>query len=98
MIPKYFYIFGEKVTVSKIKEIDKGKSYGEFDLLKNKIRLAKTVYKHQINEDQVEQAYFHELVHCMLEHLGYDSLSEDEKFVDNMGKALHQILTTSKYE
>jgi predicted SprT family Zn-dependent metalloprotease len=93
MIPKYFYIFGEKVKVSQVNKVDKGKRFGECDYDKNLIRLAKT----EVKQDQKEQTYYHELVHMMLHHLSYDKLKDDEEFVDRMGKVLHQVMKTSQY-
>ena len=97
MIPKYFYIFGEKIKISRLKEVCKGTAYGQWVESNNKIEIAKTVYKDPINDEQQEQAYFHELVHCLLQNIGEPDLCSDEVFVDKMGKALHQALKTSQY-
>lgn len=94
MIPKYFYLFGEKIKVSQVNQIDRGKKFGECDFNKNIIRIAKT----EINQDQRESTFHHELMHMILYHLGYEELSNDEKLVDHLGKALHQVAKTSKYE
>lgn len=92
MIPKEFELFGEKHKVSKLKKIDKQGSEGEWDPNTNKIKLLSS-----LPEDRLEQRYYHELVHCILDHLGYTKLSEDETFVDTFAKGLHQVNKTSKY-
>jgi hypothetical protein len=91
MIPKEFELFGEKHKVSKVKKIDTHGSEGEWDPNKNRIKLLST-----LPQDRMEQRYYHELVHCILDHLQYAELSSDEEFVDIFGKALHQIIKTSK--
>jgi hypothetical protein len=91
MIPKQFYLFAEKHTVRKVKKIDRQGSEGEFCPDKNKIKILSSLPK-----ERQEQRYCHELIHCMLDHLGYDELSNNERFVDRMGKCLHQILSTSE--
>lgn len=97
IIPKHFYLFGEKIKVSILKEVDKGRLYGQSDINQNKIRIAKTVRRAILNEDQKEQTYIHELVHMILDHLGYSELSTNEEFVDRLAKCLHQALKTSEY-
>tara|TARA_R110000822_G_scaffold130577_1_gene267171 strand:+ start:1520 stop:1831 length:312 start_codon:yes stop_codon:yes gene_type:complete len=97
IIPKYFYLFSEKYRISNIKEIDNGTSFGHAVYDENKIKIAKTVHKKVIQEDQRESTYCHELMHIILDSLGKTELSQNEELVDSMGKALHQILKTSVY-
>lgn len=98
MIPKHFYIFGEKIKVSRLKEVCRGKAYGQWVESRNKIEIAKTVNNKTIlNDEQQEQAYFHELVHCILDNVGEPNLSDNEVLVDKLGKALHQVMKTSQY-
>lgn len=96
MIPKEFILFGEKHKVKQVRSLDKGNSLGEFDPKNNTIKVKKP--SKSFTQDQTEQAYFHELVHCILDHLGYINQSDDEVFVDRFGKALHQVLKTSVYD
>lgn len=97
MIPEWFYIFGEKIKVSLLKQVNKGNDYAYWEPIKNKISVAKTAHKQILNQEQQEQSYCHELVHCILENIGEPHLSENEIFVDKFGKALHQILKSSHY-
>jgi len=91
MIPKQFSLFGETYKVKKLLKIDKEDSWGEFDPVKNIIKIKKN-----LNIEQQEQVYLHELMHCVFTNLGYDNLSDDEILVDTIAKALHQVLKTSK--
>jgi len=93
MIPKKFILFAENHKVKKVKRIDRHSSEGEWNPFKNEIKILSTIPK-----ERQGQRYCHELVHCILDHLGYDELSRDEIFVDQFGKCLHQILTTSQYD
>lgn len=94
-IPRSFSIFGETHKVKLLKSIDKGKSSGEYDPNTNVIKLEKA--SEIRNQDQVEQTFFHELIHAALGHLSYEDLYKDEAFVDNMAKCLHQAFKTAKY-
>lgn len=93
-IPKEFTIFGERHKVKFVKSIDRGKTYGEWDPNKNIIRLEKSL---SLTPDKMEQTFIHELIHCCLDHLSYIELNKDEKFVDDLSKALHQAFKTFKY-
>lgn len=94
-IPKEFFLFGEKHKVKLQKKVDKGQALGSWDPENNSIKLEKASKTR--NQDQVEQTYIHEVVHCILDHLSYEHLSHDEKFVDVFAKALAQVLKTAKY-
>ena len=94
-IPKKFNVFGESHKVKLLKKVDKGESLGDWNPANNTIRLEKASSTR--NQDQVEQTLIHELVHVCLDHLGYEHLSNDEKFVDAFSKAWHQILKTAEY-
>lgn len=91
IIPKKFKIFGETYKVKQLLKVDKEGNWGEHDPSGNIIKIKK-----DLQEDQKEQAYLHEIVHCILTHLNYEKLNNNETFVDTFAKALHQILKTSE--
>jgi len=43
-----------------------------------------------------KQTMYHEVIHAMLDAIGYNELGEDEKFVNSMGTLLHQFIETKK--
>ena len=91
IIPKKFKIFNSEYTVKQYKKVDSDNSLGEHDYEKRTIKLKKDLI-----EDEKEKIFFHEAVHCILEQLGYEKLSADEKFVHQFASAMHQIIKTSK--
>lgn len=46
-------------------------------------------------EDKRAQVYLHELVHGILDQLGYAELYEDERLVQGLAIGLHQALKSS---
>ena len=40
--------------------------------------------------------FWHEAVHCILDHLGYEEESKNEQFVEQLGQCICQILQTLK--
>ena len=47
--------------------------------------------------DSVEQAFYHELVHHILDIMEENELSKNEKFVEIFSGLLHQFEKTAKY-
>ena len=90
-IPKTFQLFGHTFKVVQPPKVDAQKSLGECNSSTNIIKLRRSLKK-----ESKEQVYLHELVHAILDSLSYDELSDDEVFVDQFSKALHQILKSSK--
>ena len=83
MIPHSFECLGHTITVKRMKL---KKSYGKWKPNKLEIRIdTRSV------EQVQEQSFWHEAVHCMLDSMGYEKLSKDEKFVDRLGHCLYQL-------
>lgn len=51
---------------------------------------AQIVINKDLNVEIKKEALCHEMVHGILVHLGYDSLSSDEQFVQSLGNAICQ--------
>lgn len=91
IIPKTFKIFNVPYKVKQLKKIDEDDSWGEHDFQMHTVKIKK-----DLDDIEKERVFIHEALHCALEQLSYNSLSDDEKFVDQLANALHQILKTSK--
>ena len=44
-----------------------------------------------------EETLCHEMVHGILTHMGYDNLSNDERFVQALGNAIYQGFEVKKF-
>lgn len=112
-IPKEFILLGHKYTVVLTDDLfDTEGCYGQADedLKLIKIQNLGTVTRrHEENGAQVEtkvviteetliETFFHEVTHIILDALGEEELSENEKFVNLMGKAWLEIYLYSVYE
>lgn len=93
-IPKQFQLFGH--TISVVEYTGPLKDHCEFDGLWDMKNKKITLVKDKTSQGYKEAVYLHEVVHCILDHIGKEDLSKDEDFVDTFAQALHQILTTSK--
>lgn len=68
--------------------------FGQIDYKACEIRINK-----DMPQESKDETLCHEMVHGMLIHMGYDQLSQDEKFVQALGNAIYQgfsIKTESK--
>ena len=97
-IPKSFKLFGSTITVEiNNVECDKDESYGMVRFKSNVLYLSDTAHGVDIDETEIETTFLHETIHFILNRLGYKELDEDEQFVKQFSRALHQILTTQEY-
>lgn len=91
-IPKEFKLFGLTFKVTQPWKIDKTDNHwGECYIANKTIKV-----KRNLNKEQKEITYLHEVIHAILDMNEYDDLSNDEAFVERFSKGLHQVLTTSK--
>ena len=98
-IPYKIKLGGQELEVKRVERVDNN-SYGEMCLAAGYIEIGNKFNK---DLDQSESSkintFYHEVVHCILDTMGYRELSKDEKFVccfagfltDAMDKAYFQI-------
>lgn len=82
-------ICGIKYDVVECEDaFDVDKHFGMIDYMQAKIKVNK-----DMNDQIKQEAICHEMVHGILVHLGYNSLSQDEQFVQALGNAIRQGFT-----
>jgi hypothetical protein len=96
MLPKKVKVMGKNFTVELTKSMDEKKGYdnwGKTDFFQNKITLDK-----EVNQDQLEETFIHELLHCLLsetnlnKELNEGKKIEEEDFVRRLSPLLYQVL------
>lgn len=112
-IPAEFVLFGHKYVVRLEDGLFENEGiYGDADEDMKMIRLqnvGEVVRRYiddgKINETRIQithetlvETFFHEIVHIILDASNETELSENEKFVNIMGKAWLEIYLSSKYE
>lgn len=91
-IPEKFNLAGQTVTVIQDKDLlGKEDIFGCFDPKQMVISINKPGV---ISQERSEQAFFHELVHAILDEMGEVKLSKNERFVDSFSTLLHQAIKT----
>tara|TARA_R110001599_G_scaffold336032_1_gene553415 strand:+ start:605 stop:925 length:321 start_codon:yes stop_codon:yes gene_type:complete len=84
-----------KVVVDNSKMDEKG-TLGLTSFTESTIYLADTHKGKPVPEDLIAQTFYHELVHAILDAIGQDELTYDEKIAQGMGLLLHQFQQTKK--
>jgi len=91
-IPKTFKLYGLKYTV-KIADAEMMAVFGRIGLA-NPAQGAITI-SDGIEKTLQEQAFYHELVHAILDAMGHE-LYDDEVFVQTFSALLHQAVATGE--
>ncbi len=112
-IPKEFTLFGHKYKVVVSSSLfDTTSCYGLADDDTKVIEIQDTrevikrseedgvtsEYRFFITNETMIETFFHELTHAILDALGEEELSNNEKFVNMMGKAWLEIYLSAQYE
>lgn len=63
----------------------------------NKIMLLPDTPTYLMTREMTGQAYCHELIHHILDHMGEEKLRTNEKFVELAGQLLFQALDSAEY-
>jgi hypothetical protein len=95
MIPTTFILGGLTFKVEFIESID-DVGLGRTKNCLGKIILANKWYGFVIPDDGKERTFYHELVHSILEEIGYKELTNNEQFIDSFSAMLYQFEMTRK--
>jgi hypothetical protein len=99
IIPKRFNILNHTFKVKIVDQIvnDNESRLGECCKDLCSIDVATHINDDQLPDSVMEHTFFHEVTHVILDMMGEEKLSSDEKFVDVFSGLLHQVIKTSKY-
>jgi Zn-dependent peptidase ImmA (M78 family) len=88
-VKKEINILGLTYSVEEVEVVNKEDlRKGEIDFFKGLIKIDQTMSK-----TQKEQVLMHEILHAVLETLGFHELNDNEHLVQSLATALHQVFT-----
>lgn len=97
-IPKKFKLFGTTYNVEfNTEKMNNESSLGFAEYTKALITLTRTYKGEALAGDVVIDTYYHEKVHMILDAMGENDLSSNEKFVEVFSRLLRQLDDTSEY-
>lgn len=89
---------GRKITIELDEHLSfKNDAWGESVYRENIIRLQCATNGHPRNGDELEQTFFHELMHFIFHVLGKYELRNDEELIEQISGLLHQALVTMEH-
>jgi hypothetical protein len=98
-IPSSFTLFGHTIAVEMHNNMQSEKDcVGESDYRAGVLRIQTNVAGSPRLQTEVEQTFFHELIHFIFFYMHEDKLRLNEHIVDSLALLLHQALTTATYE
>lgn len=98
-IPKRFKLFGTIINIVwDNKRLNDRRVYGLCDYSKSEITLSNTQGTEPLSIDKMMDTFYHEKVHMILDTMGEDDLSNNERFVDIFSKLLRQSDETSEFD
>lgn len=95
-IPRCLNVGGQTISVN-IKDRLESDKLGECCVAEARIDIAKTFNGREQAFTTQLNTFYHELVHCILDTMGENDLSGNEKFVSCFSSFLCEAMTTQKY-
>jgi hypothetical protein len=94
-IPTEFRVFGSLVVVEMDSTYcNQENAWGLWNVQRRLIRLNNS---QDVACELLEQTFWHEFTHCVLEHIERDDLSRNEKFVRLFSRGLQQAFATMRF-
>ena len=97
IIPSEFRIGGVKYSVEVVEHIrddhSGGLLYGYHDQITANIKVAKNVSSSKVNEDLMTVTFFHELLHAMVQVIGYNfpTKEDEENMIDRLAYMFNEF-------
>jgi len=97
-IPKSFQLFGTTVNVVfNNNSLNQQSAVGTSEWVQSRITLTDVHKGEKVSEEVIDDTYYHEKVHIILDAMGKHNLSRDEEFVNVFSRLLRQSDVTAKY-
>lgn len=98
IIPKRIELGGTGFEISYDERLAGHRGHsGEARLMQSKIVLMPDTPENPRSRDYLAHTYFHELAHCILDAMGEVELCGNEKFVDLLGRFMHQARVSEEH-
>lgn len=96
-IPKSFTVGGIDIEVKNVYRIPNSEVLGQCNLAGGTIEIAQTAEGVDQCESSKLNTFYHELVHCILDVMGENALSNNEKFVNTFSSFLTESIKSFNY-
>jgi hypothetical protein len=91
-IPEQIQLMGQTIDIEwDTQLVHEHDALGLAEYRMRKIKLQPSTEVYPVPRQVIEQAYLHEVVHCIFHALGEDEMRSDEKLVDGIAGLLYQV-------
>jgi hypothetical protein len=94
-IPRQVKLGGQTIKVKIVQNIPKEGCTGLYRCYSNEIFVQTQVNGNEIAVEQVEQTFWHEYAHALLDHARQEELCDNEPFIDLIGELLYMSIGKS---
>lgn len=91
-VPKRCTLGGVEFTTKFVKDVENNDNYTRIKFSSGIINISETVSGQNQCHTQIQNSYFHELSHGILDMMGHFELSNDEKFVQGLGNMIFEFI------
>ena len=88
-IPVSFKLSGQNINVETVEHIDDGNTLGKCSIFRGEVLISNRLRLLDVSNDSKINTFYHELIHLILDQYGYDNLSENEKFVEQLSSYIY---------
>lgn len=96
IIPDRFSCGGQLYEVSYITNSMNDHLLGTSSVFSGEVKIHTEYTEGKISKDSMCNTFWHEVTHQVLENMGYDELSNDEKFVTAFAGMLNEAIQSSE--
>lgn len=96
-IPKRCTLGGVEFTTKFVNDAKNHNNYACIELPTGNINIQDTVSGCPQSMTQIQNSYFHELAHGILDMGSYNDLSNDEKLVQHIGNCIFEFMRTADW-
>lgn len=96
-IPKRCTLGGVEFTTKFVDNAENGKNYARITLVNGDISIQKTIGGIKQSHTQIQNSYFHELAHGILDQSGFNDLSDNEQLVQAIGNMIFEFARTCEW-
>lgn len=96
-IPNYCELGGVEFSTNIKQDNQNGGNLGHCAISDGEIYIQNVNFGKNLSQTQMQNTYFHELAHMMMETIGRNDLSENETFIQNLGNVLFEFMRTATW-
>ena len=93
-IPSKLTIGGNEITVKQVDKIVNSEVLGQCCIAESKIEIAHSANGVEQSKSSKLQTFMHELTHCILDTMGENELSSNEKFICTFSSFLNEAINS----